>query len=94
MPANEELRRLAVRKAELIAESDRRRQELQACLAELEPAVTSVERGMGFVRQIKILWAAAAPLLAMRATGKGKAGLWHKILKGWVLWRSIAAARK
>lgn len=94
MAVNEELRRLTARKVELVAESNRRRRELQACLAELEPAVVSLERGMGLIRLVKVLLAAAAPLLAMRATGKGKSGLWHKILNGWVLWRSIAAARK
>ncbi|MGH9638001.1 MAG: hypothetical protein ACRD72_24445 [Candidatus Angelobacter sp.] len=85
-----------MRKAELLAESDTIRGELQANWEKLQPAVSWVETGIGFIRTIKQFSTIAVPIVGIWVGRKGSArfGLWGKMNVGWRFFVAMAAALK
>jgi hypothetical protein len=94
MFGNGELARLTLRKAELLAASEARRQEMVANCARLQPVLSRVEAGVRLARLLKPLLLAGAPLLGLWAARKGGSGAWNKLRVGWRAWRILSAVWK
>jgi hypothetical protein len=91
-----ELARLNSRKTKLLVESEAIRRQLQQDWTKLEPVVSWVEIGTGWIRRIQPCCLLAAPLFGLLAASKEhSASAWRKKLKTiWRLGRVVATAWK
>ena len=86
MFANGELARLAERKALLLAQSRRNREQLILDCTRLQPALSWVETASNFVRKLMPVGLVVAPLLGFWAGRKKEGGFWTKLQSGLRLW--------
>ncbi len=89
-----ELTQLNARNAALLAESELRRQELQAECANLQPFVRSFTQGFSLFRRLQAGYLLAASLVGIWAGRKepSRPNLWRKLSLGWRLWRVCQSA--